>query len=359
MAGEQKSPIHSRSSSVSLASVPAVKQYLRAAEDLGVDYQPLLKQADIDPDTLKDNSLWVPASALEQLLSLLIPASGDPCFGLHTARHISHDMYCVQGYINMNSANLREVWDQTPIYEKIIGDMGYSIPVYGEQVSYLRWNCNYTDPLVKRHITENILASWRCYVSQYLLPDHPDKKPHKVCFTHSAPADSSLLTEYDKVFECEVLFNQDHNSIHIYNDVLSLPISQANPQILNSLLDHATLLLQELDKNRSFADQVKNLLRLMISNEIPRREAIAEQLNINSRTLQRKLKDEDASYQSLLDELRYEMASHYLAKTDLTMEAIAEKLGFAETRSFYRHFKNSSGKTAGEYRKDNQVGLGN
>lgn len=349
--------VRSVSPEAGLASVPAVKQYLRAAETYGIDYAPLLAQAGICADVLNDNNQWVPASALESLLSLLIPASGDPCFGLHTSKHISYDMYCIQGYINMNCANLREIWDTTPILEKIIGDMGYSTPIYGPQESSLRWDCNYTDPLVKRHITENILASWLCYAQQFLLPDRAGEGPKQICLTHSAPSDPALLSEYDRIFGCTVLFDQPHNAITIDNEYLGYPITQANPAILSSLLDHATLILKELDKNRSFADQVKNLLRLMINNGVPRREAIAEQLNMNSRTLQRKLKDEDTSYQILLDELRFEMASHYLAKTDLTMEAVAEKLGFAETRSFYRHFKNYSGQTAGEYRKQHQANI--
>lgn len=337
-----------------LASVPAVKQYLRAAEARGIDCQPYLEQTDISKEVLLDNSQSVSALSLERLLALLIPASGDPCFGLHTSHYVSHDMYSVQGYINMNCATLREVWQHTPIYEKIVGDMGFSTPVFSQPISCLRWNCNYTDTEVRRHITENIIASWYRYVRLYLQADHPEKRPEKVCFTHDAPNDSALLSEYENLFCCEVLFNQEHNCICIDSDILDLPISQANPQILSSLLNHATMVLQELDKDRSHADQVKNLLRLMVSKEIPRREAIAEQMQMNSRTLQRKLKEEGSSYQNVLDELRIELACHYLGKTDLTLEAIAEKLGFTETRSFYRHFKNCCGKTAGEYRKNYQ-----
>jgi AraC-like DNA-binding protein len=337
-----------------LASVPAVKQYLRAAEAEGIYYQRYLDQTGISKEVLLDNSKWISASSLERLLALLIKASGNRCFGLHTSQYVSHDMYSVQGYINMNCATLREVWNQTPIYEKIVGDMGFSTPVFSQPLSCLRWSCNYTDTEVRRHITENIIASWYRYVRMYLQSDHPEKRLAKVCFTHDAPNDPELLSEYEDLFCCEVLFNQEHNCICIDSDILDLPIAHANPKILSSLLDHATIVLHELDKNRSYADQVKNLLRLMVSSRMPRREDIAEQMHMSSRTLQRKLKEEGSSYQHVLDELRIELACHYLVKTELALEAIAEKLGFMETRSFYRHFKNYCGKTAGEYRKEHQ-----
>ena len=61
------------------ASVPAVKQYLRAAEMAGVDYLPFLEAAYIYPETLEDNNKRIPGKSLQGLLELLIPASGDPC----------------------------------------------------------------------------------------------------------------------------------------------------------------------------------------------------------------------------------------------------------------------------------------
>jgi AraC-like DNA-binding protein len=337
-----------------LASVPAVKQYLRAAEACGVDYAIYLEQANIKQETLNNNNEWVPSASLEKLLTLLIANCNDPCFGLHTSRYVTPDMYSVQGYITMNCATMREVWDQTPIYEKIVGDMGTSKAIYNDKISCLRWNCNYTNSEVKRQVTENVLASWHSYSRQFLLPNHLNIKPVRVCFTHSAPDDPALLSEYEEVFACEIMFNQEYNCICLESCFLELPFPRANQQLLNSLLEHASKMLFELDKSSTLTKQVKNLLLLMINKEIPRRETVAKQLYMSSRTLQRKLVEEGTSYQHVLDELRIELAYHYLIQTNFTLEMIAEKLGFTETRSFYRYFKSWAGKTAGEYRKDSR-----
>ena len=63
----------------------------------------------IDADILKDNSKHVPSHAMEQLLSLLIEASGDPCFGLHSAQFVEPASYSVLGYISMNCSTLRMI----------------------------------------------------------------------------------------------------------------------------------------------------------------------------------------------------------------------------------------------------------
>ena len=81
------------------------------------------------------------------------------------------------------------------------------------------------------------------------------------------------------------------------------------------------------------------------------KERLAEELGMSSRTLQRKLNEEGAQYQEILDELRLEMATQFFSRKELSLDEIARKLGYLETRSFYRGFKQWTGKTVGEYRK--------
>ena len=67
--------------------------------------------------------------------------------------------------------------------------------------------------------------------------------------------------------------------------------------------------------------------------------------------IQRKLGDEGTSYKTVLNDLRKELALHYVKNTSLTLEEVAAKLGFSETRSFYRSFKQWTGTTASTYRQ--------
>ena len=71
---------------------------------------------------------------------------------------------------------------------------------------------------------------------------------------------------------------------------------------------------------------------------------------MSSRTLQRKLGAENTQYKSLLNEVRLELALYYLENTTLSLDQISYELGYAEARSFYRSFKQWTGRTAGSYR---------
>lgn len=329
-----------------LASVPAVTQYLKSAQSCGVDYRPLLAVAGIEPALLENNNKHISGAAMECLLGLLIPASNDPCFGLHSARFVEPASYSVLGYISMNCSTLRMIQAKIPIYEKIVGDMGVTSIEVADGYVLQRWACAFTDPEVRRHEVENVLGSWVSYARNFLNFDNWDA----VWFEHSAPEDQTLLQDYRELFGCEVLFDQPVSGIRVRESVLDIPLPQANAQILQTLLEHATELLAGLDKHQTVSNQVKNILRLMLKQQAPSSQMIAEQLGMSSRTLQRKLSEEGTHYQDVLNELRLELALYFLKNTALSLDSIAYELGYAEARSFYRSFKQWTGHTAGSYR---------
>ena len=74
-------------------------------------------------------------------------------------------------------------------------------------------------------------------------------------------------------------------------------------------------------------------------------------------TLRRRLSEEGESYQSILDELRRDLAIALLGETSLSVAAIAIELGFAESSAFHRAFKKWTGASPGEYRRGAAAGM--
>jgi len=330
------------------ASAAAVKQFLKTANTYGVDYHPLLAKANIAADLFDNNNQRIPGLAMEQLLALLIDASGDPCFGLRSSRLIEPASYSVLGYASMNCANLRELLARVPVYEKIVNEMGESHTDIADGFVLQRWQCHFSNPQVKRHMVESVLGSWHTYTRSLL--DFDGGLIDSICFEHAAPTDAALLPDYTELFGCPVHFEQAASGIRFREALLDLPFPQADEKLLQTLLDHASQQLAEMDRNQSITDQVKNLLRLLLKEQVPTSTVIAEKLCMSSRTLQRKLSDENTHYKDVLNELRLELALHYLENTELPLESIAHELGYAEARSFYRSFKQWTGRTAGAYR---------
>ena len=79
-------------------------------------------------------------------------------------------------------------------------------------------------------------------------------------------------------------------------------------------------------------------------------EDIARKLGASKRTLQRQLRNEQTTFQAVLDKTREELALHYLRKTKLTGSEISYLLGFQDPNSFFRAFHNWTGQTTEQAR---------
>ncbi|MCL6414736.1 AraC family transcriptional regulator [Aestuariirhabdus sp. Z084] len=328
-------------------SIAAVQQYMRNAQARGIDTDIALTSAGIAPVDLQDGSQRISGVQFQKLIHQLIEQAKDPLFGLHCADHVQPGSYSALGYISMNCDTLGEAIRRIVPYEKLIGDMGTSSVEYYEDYTVLHWQCHYDDPLVVPQMVDNCLASWLAY-GRWITDGVGS--PLKVTLQRPAPESALLEQEYHKTFGCPIHFGQAHNSLFLKNIHLHLPLRQADRQLLHTLEEHARALLTELDAEQSLSLRVRYALKQRIREGIPRKDAIAEQLSMTPRTMQRKLRQENTSYQQVLDQLRQETAEHFLLETSMPITEIALRLGFSEPRSFHRSFKQWSGTTPGDYR---------
>lgn len=72
-------------------------------------------------------------------------------------------------------------------------------------------------------------------------------------------------------------------------------------------------------------------------------EDVAIALGISRSTLQRRLREEQTSYQAVLDATRRDMAIRYLTKTNLRADEIAGVLAYRDANSFSRSFRRWTG----------------
>ena len=79
-------------------------------------------------------------------------------------------------------------------------------------------------------------------------------------------------------------------------------------------------------------------------------EQIASLLNVNSRTLQRKLRKEGVTFRLLVDNVRLELARQFLLEPSMKIEDIGYKLGYSEPTNFTRAFRRVAGCSPEQYR---------
>jgi AraC-like DNA-binding protein len=88
-------------------------------------------------------------------------------------------------------------------------------------------------------------------------------------------------------------------------------------------------------------------------NNSPTMEAIADTLNVTSRTLQRKLSTEDTNFREILNAVKIERAIYYMTKKKQPPKQVAYLVGFKDASSFTKAFKRYTGKTPSDYLHNN------
>jgi transcriptional regulator GlxA family with amidase domain len=79
-------------------------------------------------------------------------------------------------------------------------------------------------------------------------------------------------------------------------------------------------------------------------------DAVARHLQMTTRTLRRKLREKNASFRRLVDELRMRVGIKYLRDTNLTIEDIAYSLGFSDAANFRHAFRRWTKGAPNEFR---------
>jgi len=86
----------------------------------------------------------------------------------------------------------------------------------------------------------------------------------------------------------------------------------------------------------------------------PDQQSVAHALNMSRSTLKRHLAHENTHFQAVLTDFRKENAVRLLLGTTLSLEQIAEQLGYSDQTNFSHAFRHWSGMTPGQFRKHSQ-----
>ena len=113
--------------------------------------------------------------------------------------------------------------------------------------------------------------------------------------------------------------------------------------ILGAVLGFAKPKIEEL--------QDKSIIEQSLKSGAFHQQDIAQQFDISTKTLQRRLTASGLNFQTILDDTRLELAKQHLTNSELNLNEISVELGFKEPRSFYRWFNKLTQQTPGEYRK--------
>ncbi len=270
-------------------------------------------------------SVW---QAIEEILA-------DPAFGLKSATSILDvSSLGLVGLLAMTSNNVGDSLARSAKYSRVLKDDVHArLSVTDDAIVVELWR---TEPLT-RAIVDASLFAFRHFAEIW---SGGSVLPKAVFFRHERPA---AAAEYER-FGCPVHFGSAVDAILFDRDVSSVPLLTAQPEVARYLEKAADLWMsQHVIEGGDIQGRLKATIREALEEGRSEIDDVAKRLGMSSRTLQRVLAAEQLSYRRLLDDVRWSIAAPLVATTDLPLEQIAERLGYADGKAFRRAFRRWAG----------------
>jgi len=155
---------------------------------------------------------------------------------------------------------------------------------------------------------------------------------------------------HEAYFKCPVKFRARRNMLVLNSADLDRPFVTYNAELLEMLDPQLVSALEERRVQSSIREQVKWILRRLLAGSRPEITAVARELGLSDRTLQRRIVEDGANFRQLLLETRKELVREYLTRPEIDVEEVAYLLGYEDSNSFYRAFRTWEGTTPAQWK---------
>jgi AraC-like DNA-binding protein len=165
-------------------------------------------------------------------------------------------------------------------------------------------------------------------------------RANEVWFTHEPLAP---MATYRNHFNAVLRFGQSMNGLLFSQEDLDLPVPDTDPQlyeIATAFIDH-----RFPSSAVTLSTRVHSIIARLLVEGNCTHERVTAALGLHPRTLQRRLRDEGESFESIRDSVRRDVALRYLQQPNVPLVRVTEILGYSETsvlsRSCHRWFSAS------------------
>jgi AraC-like DNA-binding protein len=311
----------------------------------GTDVASVLAEIGVRPEQINDDAVRLEVPKQIRILKLASVKLQDELLGFHLARNFDLREIGLVYYVIASSDRLADALLNGKRYCAVMNE-GIRLDVrLDERAIAVAFDYVDIDRQSDRHQMEFWLVTMVriCRkVTDTRLAPRSVKIRHQ---RHETP------DEMRNFFGCDVEFGANSDEVIFPAPVASLPIVGSDNYLNNLLLRYAEEALADRPQvHAPLRSAIESVLPQLLPHAKASASNVAQRLAISTRTLSRKLRDENAAFSEILDETRAALAKRYLADHDLPITEIAWLLGYGEVSSFTHAFKRWTAMTPRQFR---------
>jgi len=326
----------------SYGSVSAILPLLEYLGNEGFDLKTILDRVGIPKSALEDSKTRFPKGNFESLWQVASEATGDPAVALRVSTMVKANTLGIIGYLISASESGRNAFELvkglTPLlWENVECDLESD----GE-VAFFRCSID-CDPQASRFTMEYAIGL-TVTMSRVLGAGRSD--PLEARFSYPSPA---YADEYERILRLPIRFDAGEDGVLFPISMMDSLNPSADAALSQLLERYAADQLAKIPTSARFPQRIRACILSMLPSGDLTADSVAAQFSMSNRTLRRRLQEEATSYQEILDDVRTELARHYLTKEKRGIDEVASLLGFSDPSAFSKAFRRWAGQTPSDF----------
>lgn len=300
----------------------------------------------------QDSITWhnsMPLQEFNQLLNNALRISNDPGLGLKFGRHTNVLSLGEAGLASVAAPTILAMLQALANFMRLQADyLGLDIEV-GLQHLSIRGREHLPMGDTRRSQHEVLILTLQNAIEMVLGRPLTDARFY---FSFSKP---DYHSEYKAAYHSPFQFDAPSSGIDIPRSLCEFPSPYYDPAIWERGKSRCLALMQKLNNSDSLPYS-RHVLMALRSHQPPLPGAVqqAADMQLSERTLARRLAQEGNNFRKLQHQVVQEWACHYLSETHMTVERIAENLGYQDAANFRRAFRRWQHCSPAAYREQQQ-----
>jgi AraC-like DNA-binding protein len=273
----------------------------------------------------------------------------DELFGMRCGAGTQLREFGLYAYIALNSPKVGASLLNMRRYLRVVNEGAeFEITAEDDELVAIVYRITDMAAMGSRQQTEFGIASSRPIATQLA---GRDLTPAWIEFVHGPPANGA---EARRLLGASIRYEMPRNAVVVPRWWLDLPIEQADSDLLRILKEYADHILDERAQSPDLVGQLQHWIIKRLSSGTFAAEAAARELGMSVRTLSRKLAAYHTSYGQIVDDLRENLAAKYVTDPSMQLTQIAYLLGYSDSTSFSKAFRQWYGCAPSRFRKQQE-----
>lgn len=315
------------------------------AQSVGADFNAILRSLDLRLEDLKSDAVYIRAQTLDDLFERLAIEWDMLDIGLRVAEATD---ISVMGPVALALVHAQTGRDSLAIAQRSMASINSHWRLLVETIkkskaTFVELVSAYPLKRPSAQVAERAVLTTLRFVQLTVESKSP---PLEVRFKHPP---ISPMSVYRTAFGVTPIFNQTGKGL-VFDDAM---IDRANPRANETLARLAETYIKRLKPvpANDFVAQVRAVCEHGLAVGLCTHDRVAAQMGMHVRTLQRRLREHDTTFDEIRDDARRIVAGRLLQRLDLGLGDIAEMLGYADQRAFNRRCHHWFGAAPSEIRQ--------